>query len=660
MMKQHNTVQSFNINDRATPLCATMTSTNPASSGLRKWLRKSLRLGLLALGLCSAEQQLSAQAPNSLSLLYNPDNLKHYATSQMLNKDEYAMAGTAFDYAGTVGDNAVHLLVFDPAGSPIVSQFYNDPGYDERVKGVHYLNPNDVAIVATRTALPWTPGPSGIEVIRADAANGMQFSTHVIESPFPGQDYWPTGSMLYGNGRIYICGYMTPSMPPGVYPDFSTPKTAFVLIYDIAANMVAAMNTYDWPAGGNDYDIPHRMKIMSSGDIWVGGMCNDGGGGQAMMNLQIDGALNMMKDAPIQQATLTNYLNTSFDFWEDPTNPAVAYVFGNFCFNLNASQMDLFPTFLNVTTIDIGTLMPPAGANNQAWMGQIDYCWGTNIVRGNSNNTLILSGFQSNFACGGQAFPTSQDNVNPYLAELMPITTSSGDIIINTNYWVTIESAAGTGSRSMDPNSYYNLGNAPSNLVWGPVTTVRDNGMLTDDIVLNTPIWNKFTNVLNPKFLRTDKNGDPACKFSMCMPYFPNAQTMSPGNIVSFSGYSWNEYNTMVPDGPLPLSMKLDCSSGYFSDNRSLKPVPNVLAVSVYPNPAQDIISLQFNGTVNDNDAIQVNITDVTGKEATVLYRGTKAAMNSQLKLPQLAKGTYLITVYQNTIKLKSVPVVIK
>lgn len=661
MIKEHNTVQSFNTNDRATPLCATMKPT-PSASSLRRWVRKGLQLGILAIGLGST-LQATAQSPISLSHLFNSDNMKHYATSQLLNKDEYAMAGTVYDYAGAVGDNAVHLMVFDPSGSPMTSHIYNDPSYDERVKGIHYLTNNDVAIVASRTAMPGAPGPSGIEVIRADAATGAQMVTHIIEPPVAGQDYWPTGSMLYGNSRIYICGYMTPSMPPGVYPNFSTSKTAFVLIYDIAANVVAAMNTYDWPAGGNDYDIPHRMKIMNSGDIWVGGMCNDGAGGQAMMNMQIDGALNMVQDAPIQQIGLSNYLNTSFDFWEDPTNPSVAYVFGNFCFNLNPGQMDLFPTFVNITTIDLGTLVPPAGANNQAWMGQIDYEWGTNIVRGNSNNSIILSGFQSNFACGGQAFPTSQDNVNPFLAELVPITTASGDIIINTNYWVTIESAAGTGSRSLDPNSYYNLGGAPSNLVWGPVNTVRDNGMLTDDIVLNTPIWNKFTNVLNLKYLRTDKNGDPACKFSTCMPYFPNSQTTSPGNIVSFTTGTWNEFDLFMPDGPLPLTMKLDCSSGYFSGDGSKlnnTAAQNALAVSVYPNPARDIINMEFNGSVNDADILHVTITDVTGKHVSMLYHGTKSAMNSQLALPQLAKGTYLITVFQNAVKLKSVPLVIE
>lgn len=657
-MKQHNTVRSSDNRDQATPLALKPVT---ATSALRKWMRKGIRFGLLTFSLYGT-QQLTAQAPISLSLLYNPDNLKHYATSQMLNQDEYAMAGTVFDYAGTVGDNAVHLLVFDPSGSPMTSQVYNDPGYDERVKGVHYLTPNDVAIVATRTALPWMPGQSGIEVIRADAATGAQMSTQVIMPPVPGQDYWPTGSMLYGNGRIYICGYVTPSLPPGVYPDFSISKTAFVMIYDISTNSIAATNTYDWVAGGNDYDIPHRMKIMNNGNIWVGGMCNDGGGGQAMMNMEIDGSLNLVNDAPIRQVFATNYLNTSFDLWEDPTNPAYSYVFGNFCFNLNASQMDLFPTFVNITSINSGSLIPAGGTNNQAWMGQIDYCWGTNIVRGNSNNSLILSGFQSNYACGGQAYPTTQDNVNPYLAELMPMTTASGDIVVNTNYWVTIESMIGTGSRLSDPNSYYNLGTAPSNLVWGPVTTVRDDGSLTNDIVLNTPIWNRFTNVLNLKFLRADMNGDPACKFSMCMPYFPNMQVASPGIVATSTWSNWNEFTLMIPDGPLPLTMKFDCNSGYFGDSRDLQKTAaaGALAVSVYPNPAREMISLEFNGEVNGADAIHVNITDITGKHIAVLYHGTKAAMDKQLKLPKLAKGTYLVTVHQNAVKLKSIPVVIE
>lgn len=660
MMHYNNTVQTARI---FTPELQQQSSeTNTSPSLFRRWVQKGATLSLCTLGICTAYTS-SAQVPNVKTHLYHNDDLKHYATSQLIGNDEYAMAGTVFNYAGAVGDHGVHLLVHDLPGNPVVSHVYNDPNYDERVVGVHYLTSTDVAIVASRVAINGIVDPSGIEIIRADASNGTQMSNYVVQPPVgSGLDYWPMGSVTYNNGRIYICGYVTPSVPPGSYPGFTTSKSAFVMVYDISTNMIAAVNTYDWPVGGaNDYDIAHRLKVLNNGDIWVGGMCN-GGGTQSMMNMIIDPSLNVVMDAPVQQAIPSSYaLSTSFDYWEDVTNPSLGYVFGNHCFNLSSTVMDLFPMFVNITSVDASTLNPSPGLNNQAWMGQIDYAWGTNVVRGNNSSMLVLSGFQSNYACGGQSNPTSQDNVNPFLAELIP-TTTGGNISIATNYWHTMESVVGTGSRTLDPNSYYNLGGAMSNLTWGPVTTVRDDGTLTNDIVLNTPVWNKVTNRLNIKTIRTDLNGDPNCKFGQCAPYFPTGQAITPGFNVFAMSTSWFDFNQMIPDGPLNINALLGCSSGYFrgegSKLNNIAP-QNSLAVSVYPNPAQDRIQLQFKGTINDADAVHVNITDMSGKTISVLYHGPKSGLDAQLKLPQLAKGTYLIMVYHNANQLQAIPVVI-
>jgi len=81
--------------------------------------------------------------------------------------------------------------------------------------------------------------------------------------------------------------------------------------------------------------------------------------------------------------------------------------------------------------------------------------------------------------------------------------------------------------------------------------------------------------------------------------------------------------------------------------------VENTLARSlmVYPNPAQDMVSISFdNASTNDN--VIIRVLDLSGKEMRVYESAAdKAAFEQSIDISKLAKGVYMLEISNGSLK---------
>ena len=71
----------------------------------------------------------------------------------------------------------------------------------------------------------------------------------------------------------------------------------------------------------------------------------------------------------------------------------------------------------------------------------------------------------------------------------------------------------------------------------------------------------------------------------------------------------------------------------------------NSLNISIYPNPARDILQVSYN--LSDNSEIEINVFNLSGQKETILYSGSQLAGNNihMLNISNLPTGTYLLQV---------------
>jgi hypothetical protein len=598
--------------------------------------------------------QVQAQWTNENVLSYDSYDMKHYATSAYTGSDEYVMAGTVFNYMAP-DDQAIHVLRIDNTGATALSKIINTNQYDERVIGVHTPNDGsrDAIIVASRRYIVPAPGIDGIEILRIDAAGNVSPLSDNIESSDPTYfNMYPMGSLLLDD-QLYICGYVTQTL--GI-PDLTTEKVAFVLRYDLSLNVVAAVRTFEFGTGtpgGLDPDMAMRMKLLSSG-LWVGGSCWD----CPMMNMVLN-PTTLFPTVPLPFRNERNgnaassYWESSFDVLEDPATGGV-YVFGNLC---NVVNNHMMPRFLFIDGYDKNFLPYGAGSNRWQFHG-FDYAWGTNIVPSLANdNTIILSGFESNRSCnGGGPTRTSTSNINPFLFQVQ-VRMAGGDINVTPYWWNSLLSYSGTGNDALT-NSYYSLGYGQSGLDYGPVNTVRDLASTTE-IVLNAPVWNADAGRLNIKWIRADKNGElfgcdwqPACEIiASVIPVTANgAASNSPININTYG-------NNDITDAANPDRENLCSDMVYKTLGTSSIESQSLLTGVIYPNPATDQINLKLNGgNLSVTDRIQVSITDMMGRTMGNLYQGALNGLPKSLSLPAMSSGIYAVNIYRNGSKVLTLP----
>ncbi|MBL7705821.1 MAG: T9SS type A sorting domain-containing protein [Taibaiella sp.] len=578
---------------------------------------------------------LSAQWTQEQSFLFRDYNVKHYTIDELPGKDQYLMAGTVFDDNTTGDASFIHFMYVDNAGNTIVSRAINDPAYDQRVVGAHYLDDNNALIVATHMHAMFPGNGDAIEVVRLDKSGNLLGATNIIYSTTVGyENIYPLSSYQWDDQFLFICGYVTPY--GSHMPHLRSDKRAFVLKYDLISNQVINMRSYEtglWVGTNNDFDIASRMKRVRSG-LWIGGSLNDG----PMMNRIIDPVTLNDIYVGTMGRTMSDYnYESSFDIVEQPNGDFM--VFGNTIY------IDSVPGVFNAWHTPVEGSMHVTGMSptlniypgkSRVLFNNTEKIWGINTLEGRDDYSIIISGMSNNRTCNGP-LSTTPDNINPFLAE-MRFNMSGSDIIVYPYYWNTVLSQSGTG--------YYNeLGNPYSNLIHTPVNAVRSL-QATGDIMLTAPVWNSYDSYVNFKWIRADKYGEvgsclwaPACDFNYAY------LTVSPGSTASVFPATANNIDHIFDIDDFGAEQVLDCAYYNKPAPTSIANAPQTITVSVSPNPASEYIHVQLPPGDATEGEVNIKISDITGRAIKVLYTGKGNNVPDQIALPTLASGNYLISI---------------
>jgi hypothetical protein len=638
---------------------------------------KTILKFVIPLGACAITNIAAAQPLDQKTNLFEHADMKHYATDMLFPTGETVMAGTIFKYtvvsggtAAVINDPGIHVLLMDNDGNTMISNIFNDYGYDERVVGVHYVNGNDITVVASRADNTGTLS-KGIEILRLDGG-GNQMNNFIYNDGF--NDIYPLGTLLYDPTTLYICGYQTSAMMPGFVPSFQTSKEAFVIKYNLATNEIEERKTYNWSSlwATDDYDIAHRMKKINTpvSGIWVGGSCGDDLD-EAMMNMIISTAtLDPIPtfDQPLRPSISDPMTKqSSYDIIEDLDGAGYSYVFGNMFHPYNtATGMEPFPTFVTITSINAYTMMAPITGKNSWFYAGFDYEWGVATMPGRYGGSVAYSGFQENRDCN-VTDPTSKSNINPFISEVTLQTSGSGDIQVIRNFWNVLLSKYGTGYWALN-NSYYLLGESGSNRLWNPLSVAQD--FRSRDFILSAPVWNPSTQNLNIKYIRTNDIGEMyGCPFvPICDNTFYTYRTNNMAAASTATYGARTPAKQLLPQTFMMPDAILDCSAGFkpagenspTSINNINEPTTDVSSISIFPNPATREIQIILNKGIKSGVIVKAIMTDILGKTIVTLYNGPANEINHQIQLPNLSSGIYLIHLYYDEQSVKKLPLTIR
>jgi len=626
------------------------------------------KIGLLSL-LMGGFLNVAYSLPWDESKVYEfpTNNLKHYATVAFRSQDKYLFAGTVFDYNGNQGDNAIHWMHVDNTGTGTYtfSKVVNDPDADERLVGAHLSANEDENILVASFASLSPNGADGVEILRIDATTGNLTgnSTKIYSTSSTYPYLYPTNSLLTGD-ILYICGFMATDRNP----DLTTSKEGFVIRYDLSMKMVTNRYSYNAPSTvtSYDYDIAKAMRVIqdvSGTDVlWVGGSVNDG----PMQNLTLDLATISIANAqPFGNMYPTSWNNYSYDITKDPVTNEF-YIFGNRS-TINNNQ----PFYGNMHVTVVSPSLTPytgLGIQSQAYIDQMDYISGVNVIPEIQPNTpfsVILMGYQSNVIYSTQCPPITGynlptlSNINPYLTKL-ELSSAGGNIIVNQVWWNTYTTMFGTGAWG-NPSSFADLGGAKSNIYTAPLNLVRATG--SNDLVLNAPVWDRNTNTLTFKWLRTDVSGQfTTCKwFSNCILPVDLIETYL-GLPVTHSSFTTTDNFPSFNSDEFRPDNEFNCGRLYRTAPAEISEIAKgtLVKASLYPNPAQDMVSLKLDGSVDNNATITASINDMVGRNIGALFTGKVGNIPKSIKLPMIAPGIYTVTISIDNTKINSIPLSIQ
>lgn len=651
-----------------------------------------LRFAITLMLLLFTFQKANAQ-PNEISYLFHDWDLKNYASDALLTStnDDHVVAGTIFPAAGDY-DNKIHFMYFsDPTMAPTImpiSRVFNDPDYDERAVGIHFLSSTDIVIVASRRDYQNLIGVDGIEVVRVNNLGSLQYAKSITGNTSSYDNIYPLGTLVDHN-YLYICGYVTANGTTNYpnFPEFTSDRKAFVLKYDLTTDAVVAAKTWEYTFSPSatltyDYDMAMRMKMFNAG-LFIVGSCNVVHPDQASNDHFVGGTLSILLD-PTTFVDIynkpfcdENLLSSSgdaehgFDVIENTWSGGGFFVFSN-TFNTQSGidGYDPIPKWFSATGLN--SFLDPLNSlvstyQDRVYFNNFDYAWGVNTVESQNSpanaDAIIISGYQNNRACSNGTDPTTQDNINPFLAEF---DLSIGSSSINAAYtnWSTIKSSQGTGTFSWG-NSFMKLGGGLSNTVWGPITTTRN--LPRTDIVAYGPVWNAGNNKENLKYIRTDALGAlTSCPYQVCSTSVTYTETDNSDGIVYDPLIEEQDYSTQVNDITLQEANFVpdatpDCNGASF-----YRPTPNTAAIiptktMLYPNPAKDWITVKLASEISHDASINIELRDITSRRIGVLYQGRADALtDARLSLPELAAGVYQVTIHSDRLLLYTQPLSIQ
>jgi hypothetical protein len=599
-----------------------------------------------------------------------------YVASATIFADDYLdeegyPIGKGIFYYGFLSDghgvscNSIDLGTGISTTNDQINEMYDDPNYDdERSVAIvtSYSSAEEVIIAQVRNA---TTHKYGMKILHVDECSGdiLKDKIVMVGSSENYDNLHPLDAVYNPyDGYIYICGYV----------NSTGNKSAFVAKYDPVASTIAILG-YDWYPGPGmlyDFDIAIHLKILNNGsnagNIAVLGSSNiipnSGGIASGSLVMILDQNLNLLQKISLSdQPSISQHPDEyAYDIEEEQQNGGF-FVYSN---KFTVGPQTAGPIWFNPTpeypviTYLNSNLQIPGSANQRAhiypsWYTRSIWAWGSTVVNGN-----YIAGFQSFWndadgcATNGNITP-SFNNILPFLSQIN-LGWNGSTISANINFWKIYFTQA------PEPN-FYPLGGELSNISW-PTKFAVGNPNVTNNIMMVPPIRNNLfpsgspSNKMTFKFLRTDNAGDIDPGFNNCENTYTNcvpdvhisdAYNGEPETEFTDVGFASDIFDGgSVQITNLWVGDLLGCEDfGYYKPTE-VNNLVNHSDINIYPNPAQDYISISLTKQQLSIKNITVEIYSSIGQKIGILYKGSaKELDDKKLILNDMAPGVKLIRI---------------
>lgn len=603
---------------------------------------------------------------------------------------EYVAVGTVFyrtTIAGQMVNEGVHFMHLDNTGTILCDKTIYLP---ETVDGYFTLMAVDVAVENANSfwaTLQYrgdmlTPGldRDGLYVINFDAGcNIIKHWFHDMEgltTDYMDDDNiythtYPTHSIFY-NGLLYVCGYLGPKWHgyPLAPVNVHSEKLGFVLQLDVHDPFqLQLLNSYVWDSPQMsgypyDYDIPHRMKLNSKGNIMVVGAANSSIDNQSnILVMELHPAfLNPIRTRVLRHATpLTDvgYVLGIYgvDIRED-MQTGDYYVLSN---HFNGGWPHKWSETRIDNNLNASGLPSMIGLNKSEFPVSDEYFFGNMIF---DDGTVY--GHQMATICGNPVpaphMNPSQVNVDMFLSfpsisynTLMGIQITS----VSHKMQMSINGTNGTGV------SYFASGAGTIDDVTRMYTPVIPDPAGTGYKMI-APVKDNGSGKLNAKFISTDPAGDETqCNttYNDCAGEWVAERVINDNTILRvfppWATYVWAD----VDVDNLPVA-ETDCTGGQYkpandntgSGERTNKSRAQLGVYSkaqkdfdLYPNPAINNTNVSF--TLNEAGKVNIQVLDALGRVASNVSEKQyeKGAHRIAVNTSELATGIYIIKLQTGT-----------
>ncbi len=491
---------------------------------------------------------------------------------------------------------------------------------------------------------------------------------------------------------------------PGIVPDPNDSKKLYD--YDIAMRM-------QWIEGPNNTDNLFVTGSVNGEQNNSNGNATYTHYRSGIMNLILDpSTLSIVQEHPyMSQGPIESEGDNEYGvaLWEDDPTTHRYFMVGNKFKHETRSAFggayidpygfDPRPDGIWVNQVS-SLVLGPSGSNwrsvkgKKLWLTQILPTRNTSVrspqIIGDASKFLV-AGMQAEPLATGFTDVPSDNNVNAFIADMgldyiNPLTTDKNAMLSLNGVlgWPTFTTNTGTGIVGTNANNFYTLGGGLANIMWYHNFTARNYLKLSspqdgmDDIVLVAPkMMDHVYKSTHPKYGTSDRylgikhihvgaeNYDygywDGVFGGFCGRENKSDVTMNAENVTTLSpcvvgSLTLNTRDISVAVDTLELLHNVPCAyeggsePSYKTGTTSVAAKRNVVsATKVYPNPANDEVSIDIAKEIADDAAVKVVLTNIHGQVISELYNGnTKGTAGKKMKLPQVATGLYIIHVYSN------------
>jgi len=615
---------------------------------------RNKKITLLAGLLLSMTTVMQAQTLGMTSYLpKDGEDYRGYCIEQAKFEDlgeGYLAAGSRTK--GGSDHNSVHLLCMQRENARNAKgQLLYFPQYDDvRAIALTMLEPNHAALLVQVRKFNGEVHPVVVLLDVSTPGNAIIQKTMQLSS----EGQFPTSMCLSPDkSKIYIAGFVTSgSFNP--QPSFPSAKTSFVASIDLSSGTVD-MNRFNTPqvsTSDNDYDMIQRVRFIKD-RLYVIGSVNDKSSGYTtskawVAELKPDG-LSIIQQNSFGNDNFSPQGFQGVDMVRDELNTDNYYVVGN----------DYYWHTWTLSRLDASLKITTGGSN---YKNTVTYAYsadikGCGVLAHNDGRITVYGNMRAGFPAAPSGVASFNAGAVPFLAGFDPAIDPYDGLKATHLTWFNEGNLPSTATGLQGRYTPYWI-NSPDLSYWGDPAFA----LLTDvddpysGIALMGHVGYKLPN-LAPKLIQADKYGKTGCDASVDV-----TDQVEPG-VVSIAlkdvPVAVTENNTSLSYGDVAIELEempheiLNCSDDKYYRTPQATGIATttnspLLLQSLAPNPATDAVTLQWNGSLQEQDVLRLELTDIAGRkvgEASLLSRSTASG---SFALPQLAPGLYVANLYVN------------